>query len=136
MCGYAWDQRPRTSASSASASSAWGLAALLGTLATEVPHLIALEVLAGIGNAALTVLWWPMLTTLIPRERTGVFAGLSATVQSIALPASVVLAGGLIDVFGTYCVVFALLAVSAVLALPVFRWVQAPHEPESIPGRS
>jgi maltose/moltooligosaccharide transporter len=110
-----------------------GLAALLGAIATEVPHLIALEVLAGIGNAALSVLWWPMLTTLIPRERTGVFAGFSATVQSIALPASVVVAGGLVDAFGTYRVVFGLLAVSAVLALLVFRWVQPPRVPESLP---
>lgn len=107
-----------------------GLAALLGTVATEVPHLIALEVLAGIGNSALTVLWWPMLTTLIPQERTGVFAGLSATVQSIAIPASVTLAGALVDAFGTYRAVFALLAVSAVLAFVVFRWVNPPRETE------
>src|SRR5262249_21824847 len=32
-----------------------GLAALMGTVATDLPHLLALELLAGVGNAALTV---------------------------------------------------------------------------------
>src|SRR5207302_7147277 len=103
------------------------VAALLGTVATSLPHLLALEVLAGVGNAALTVLWWPMLTQLIPRDRTGVFAGLSATVQSIALPASVVLAGLLIDQFHTYRVSFAILAVMSVLALAVLAVVRVPR---------
>jgi MFS family permease len=104
-----------------------GLAALMGTVATDLPHLLALELLAGVGNAALTVLWWPMLTELIPRERAGVFAGLSATVQSIALPASVVLAGLLIDHFHTYRVSFAILAVMSVLALGVIAVVHLPR---------
>jgi maltose/moltooligosaccharide transporter len=107
-----------------------GVAALLGTVATELPHLLLVEVLAGVGNSALTVLWWPMLTELIPRERTGVFAGLSATVQSIALPASVVLAGVLIDAFDSYRVVFGLLALMSLLALGVCVWLrQAPRAP-------
>lgn len=107
-----------------------GVAALLGTVATDLPHLLLVEVLAGVGNSALTVLWWPMLTELIPRERTGVFAGLSATVQSIALPASVVLAGVLIDAFDSYRVVFGLLALMSLLALGVCVWLrQAPRAP-------
>jgi MFS family permease len=108
------------------------VAALMGTLATSLPHLLALEVLAGVGNAALTVLWWPMLTQLIPRDRTGVFAGLSATVQSVALPASVVLAGMLIDVVHTYRVTFVLLAIASLVALAVIATVRMP-EPESLP---
>src|SRR3954471_15656014 len=100
------------------------VAALLGTVATSLPHLLALEVLAGVGNAALTVLWWPMLTQLIPRDRTGVFAGLSATVQSIALPASVVLAGLLIDTLHTYRVTFVLLAIASLVALAIIATVR------------
>jgi MFS family permease len=103
-----------------------GVAALLGTVATDLPHLLALEVLAGVGNAALTVLWWPMLTQLIPRERSGVFAGLSATVQSIALPLSVVLSGALIDLTGTYRVAFVLLAAASLVALGVIATVRVP----------
>jgi MFS family permease len=102
------------------------VAALLGTVATERPHLLAVEVLAGVGNAALSVLWWPLLTELIPREQTGLFAGLAATVQSIALPASVVLAGALIDATHTYRVIFVVLAVAAMLALAVFVSVRVP----------
>jgi maltose/moltooligosaccharide transporter len=101
-------------------------AALLGTVATDRPHLLAVEVLAGVGNAALTVLWWPLLTELIPREQTGLFAGLAATVQSIALPASVVLAGVLIDAVHTYRMVFVVLAVMALMALAVFASVRVP----------
>ncbi len=102
------------------------VAALLGTAATTVPHLVILLVLAGVGNAALTVLWWPLLTQLIPPERAGVFAGLSATVQSLALPASVVLAGFLIDSFGTYRVTFVLLALASLVALAVIATVRVP----------
>jgi maltose/moltooligosaccharide transporter len=109
------------------------IAALLGTVATSLPQLLALEVLAGVGNAALTVLWWPMLTQLIPRDRTGVFAGLSATVQSIALPASVVLAGLLIDALHTYRVTFVLLAISSLVALAIIATVRLP-EAESRPA--
>ncbi len=58
------------------------------------------------------------------------FAGLSATVQSIALPASVVLAGVLIDAFDSYRVVFGLLALMSLLALGVCVWLrQAPRAP-------
>jgi Na+/melibiose symporter-like transporter len=102
-------------------------AALLGTVARDLPHLLALEVLAGVGNAALSVLWWPLLTTLIPPEKTGVFAGLSATVQSIALPASVILAGALIEGFGTYRVAFVLLGAAALVALAILGSVRVPR---------
>jgi len=102
-------------------------AALLGTVAHDLPHLVALEVLAGVGNAALSVLWWPLLTTLIPPAKTGVFAGLSATVQSIALPVSVVLSGLLIDAFATYRVAFVILGAAALGALAILGQVRIPR---------
>ncbi len=105
------------------------IAALLGTVATSLPQLVVLLVLAGVGNAALTVLWWPLLTQLIPPERSGVFAGLSATVQSVALPASVVLAGFLIDYFRTYRVTFVVLALASLVALAVIATVRLPVAP-------
>ncbi len=104
-----------------------GAAALLGTVATSLAEVLLFEVVAGVGTSALTVLWWPMLTTLIPHDRLGVFAGLSAAVQSIALPLSVVLAGALIDLLGTYRVVFAMLGVMCILALAVFAWLGPPR---------
>jgi MFS family permease len=109
------------------------VAALLGTVATDRPHLLAVEVLAGVGNAALTVLWWPLLSELIPREQTGLFAGLAATVQSVALPGSVVLAGALIDATHTYRVIFVVLAVAALLAFAVLAWVQVPRGADMAP---
>jgi len=108
-----------------------GMAALLGTVARDLPHLLLLELLAGVGNAALSVLWWPLLTTLIPREKTGVFAGLSATVQSIALPLSVVLSGFLIDTFDTYRVAFVVLAAASVAALAILLYVRVPRSTAS-----
>jgi predicted MFS family arabinose efflux permease len=48
----------------------------------------------------------------------------------------VLLAGALIDAFGTYRVVFAILAVAAALALVVFWWISPPQPNEGQPGAS
>jgi len=64
---------------------------------------------------------------LIPPEKTGVFAGLKAAADSIAIPLSIVVAAEVfLPRFG-YHGIFAMLAINIVLALAVLlRWVHVP----------
>lgn len=89
-------------------------------------------VLAGIGNGAATAVAWPLLTALIPHEKTGIFAGLKAAAESIAIPLSVVIASELfLPNFG-YRGIFAMLALNIGLALVLLlRFVHVPREPIS-----
>jgi predicted MFS family arabinose efflux permease len=97
-------------------------------------------VLAGIGNGAATAVAWPRLTALIPHEKTGIFAGLKAAAESVAIPLSVVIASELfLPRFG-YRGIFAMLAVNIVIALALLlRFVHVPPEavapsaPEVVP---
>jgi predicted MFS family arabinose efflux permease len=74
-------------------------------------------VLAGIGNGAATAMSWPLLTELIPSDETGVFAGLKAAADSIAIPLSIVVAAELfLPRFG-YRGIFAMLAINIAVAL-------------------
>jgi MFS family permease len=74
-------------------------------------------VLAGIGNGAATAMSWPLLTELIPSNETGVFAGLKAAADSIAIPLSIVVAAELfLPRFG-YRGIFAMLAINIAVAL-------------------
>ena len=93
------------------------LAAIGGTLVVDLPQTIVVVVLAGIGNGAATAMSWPLLTELIPSDQTGVFAGLKAAADSVALPLSIVVATQIfLPRFG-YRGIFAMLAVNIVVAL-------------------
>jgi hypothetical protein len=70
-----------------------------------------------VGNGAATAVAWPLLTALIPPEKTGVFAGLKAATESISIPLSVVVAAELFLPWLGYRGIFAMLAVSITLAL-------------------
>jgi Na+/melibiose symporter-like transporter len=98
----------------------WGvlvLAAIGGTQVTDLPQTIVVVVLAGIGNGAATAMSWPLLTELIPSDETGVFAGLKAAADSIAIPLSIVVAAELfLPRFG-YRGIFAMLAINIAVAL-------------------
>jgi Na+/melibiose symporter-like transporter len=98
----------------------WGVlvfAAIGGTLVTDLPQTIVVVVLAGIGNGAATAMSWPLLTELIPSDETGVFAGLKAAADSIAIPLSIVVAAELfLPRFG-YRGIFAMLAINIAVAL-------------------
>jgi Na+/melibiose symporter-like transporter len=92
-------------------------AAIGGTLVSDLPQTLIVVVLAGIGNGAATAMSWPLLTELIPPDETGVFAGLKAAADSIALPLSIVVAAELfLPRFG-YRGIFAMLAINIVIAL-------------------
>jgi maltose/moltooligosaccharide transporter len=76
----------------------WALlvvAAFGGTVIRELPETILVVVIAGIGNGAQTAVAWPLLTTLIDPDESGIFAGLKAAAESIAIPLSVFVAAEL-----------------------------------------
>jgi MFS family permease len=98
----------------------WGVLAVCaaaGVVVQTLPQTVLVVVLAGIGNGAATAVAWPLLTTLIPAEETGVFAGLKAAAESVAIPLSVVIASQVFLPTLGYRGIFAMLAVMIVLAL-------------------
>ena len=103
------------------------LAAFGGIVIQRLPETIAVVVLAGIGNGAATAVGWPLLAALVPAEKTGVFAGLKAAAESLAIPASVVVAAELFLPRFSYRGVFVLLAGGILIALFVLvRFVRPP----------
>jgi Na+/melibiose symporter-like transporter len=108
----------------------WGvlaIAAFGGIVIQHLPETIAVVVLAGIGNGAATAAGWPLLASLVPPEKTGVFAGLKAAAESIAIPASVVVAAELFLPRFSYRGVFVLLAGAILIALFILvRYVRPP----------
>jgi maltose/moltooligosaccharide transporter len=92
-----------------------------GTVIRELPETIVVVVLAGIGNGAQTAVSWPLLTALISPDETGIFAGLKAAAESVAIPLSVFVAA---EVFLNpnalnlgYRGIFFMLAISMVIAV-------------------
>ena len=116
----------------------WGLLAIAafgGIVIQRLPETIAVVALAGIGNGAATAAGWPLLAALVPPEKTGVFAGLKAAAESIAIPASVVVAAELFLPRFSYRGVFVLLAGAILVALFILiRYVRAPALPNAVAG--
>ena len=111
----------------------WSLlavAAIAGTVIQHLPETIAVVLVAGIGNGAATAVGWPLLASLIPPEKTGVFAGLKAAAESVAIPASVVVAAEVFLPRFSYRGIFVLLAGAILIALFVLiRFVRPPILP-------
>ncbi len=113
-----------------------GVTGLFAAFATNVPQSLFYMVLLGIGNAALTVLFFPYLTDLIPAERVGEFVGLSAFAETSGVFLSILLAGELINLnlFGLqYRLVFIVTAVFLLIAFIAVMFVKSklefePHE--------
>ncbi|MBX5490432.1 MAG: MFS transporter [Chloroflexi bacterium] len=93
-----------------------GAAALLGLVITTKEQGALVFLLAGIGNAASTVLTIPLLADLVPRERMGTASGVLAASGSVAAPLASVVAGALADAHGPRAI-FALMAAMIALAL-------------------
>ncbi len=105
-----------------------GIGAAGGAFMTTLTQTIIVLTIAGIGNGAATAVSWPLLTALIEPEQTGVFAGLKAAAESVAIPLSVVVASELFIPHLGYRGIFALLAVSIGLALVLLlRFVHVPE---------
>jgi maltose/moltooligosaccharide transporter len=114
----------------------WALLAVSavgGVLVTSLSEVAVVVVVAGIGNGAATAVTWPLLTALIPTEKTGVFAGLKAAAESVAIPLSVVVASEVfLPRFG-YRGIFAMLALNIILALVLLvRFVRVPRAAEPV----
>jgi maltose/moltooligosaccharide transporter len=108
------------------------VAALAGLVIRDVPQTIALALVAGAGNAAITATDWPLLSELVPPEETGVFAGLKTAFESVAIPVSVVVSSALIHFWG-YRMIFVVLAIGAAGALALLPSVGVPAKQET-PG--
>jgi maltose/moltooligosaccharide transporter len=117
----------------------WGLLAVSavgGVLITTLAQTIGIVVLAGVGNGAATAANWPLLTALIPPEKTGVFAGLKAAAESIAIPLSVVVAAEVFLPHFGYRGIFAMLAITIVVALVLLlRFVRVPPAAEPLTAK-
>ncbi|GAC1437448.1 MAG: SLC45 family MFS transporter [Chloroflexota bacterium] len=101
------------------------VAACGALIATTLGQVIPLMVLAGIGNGCLA-LSWPLLTLLVPPERMGVFAGLSASSGSLSAVFSGFVAAALVDHWG-YRSVFTVLLVAIVASLVTFTTLHVPR---------
>ncbi len=108
----------------------WALlaaAAFGGIVIQRLPETIAVVLLAGVGNGAATAAGWPLRAALVPPEKTGVFAGLKAAAESIAIPASVVVAAEIFLPRFSYRGVFVLLAGAILIAIFILaRYVKVP----------
>lgn len=104
-----------------------GAAALGGLAVQTVPQTLAVIVVAGVANAAISATNWPLLTELIPPAEVGVFTGIKTAFESVAIPASVVLSSALIGGWG-YRSIFAVLTLGASAAIAILATVR--------PGRS
>jgi Na+/melibiose symporter-like transporter len=94
------------------------ISAAFAMLAQSATQIIPVLVVAGIGNACYNALSWPLLTTLIPRQRVGVFAGLKSAAESISAFFSSFLAAGMVYFWG-YRSIFLVLLVSVVATIVV-----------------
>ena len=111
------------------------VAAFGGLVIQHLPETIVVVLIAGVGNGAATAAGWPLLASLIPAERTGVFAGLKTAAESIAVPASVAIAAELLIPRFSYRGIFVLLASTILVALFILvRYVRPPgRESTAIP---
>ena len=110
--------------------------AIGGALVATLPQTTIALAVAGIGNGAATAVAWPLLTALIPAEKTGVFAGLKAASESVAIPLSVVVAAEWFLPHLGYRGIFVMLAFTIVLALVLLLWLvrlPAPARPKPAP---
>ncbi|HEY8745508.1 MAG TPA: MFS transporter [Chloroflexota bacterium] len=99
--------------------------ALGGLVIQTVPQTVLIVILAGVANAAISATNWPLLTELIPADEVGVFAGIKTAFESVAIPASAIVAGALIGHWG-YRAIFGVLTFGAVLAVLVLATVVVP----------
>jgi Na+/melibiose symporter-like transporter len=100
-----------------------GGAVLIGSQAQTVAQAVAILVVTGAANALCTVLLFPLLTDLLPKDRAGEFTGLGAGVWELAQPLGAVFGGLAADATGTLRATLAVAAlltfVAAALLLPV-----------------
>ncbi|HYU18352.1 MAG TPA: MFS transporter, partial [Chloroflexota bacterium] len=79
----------------------YGAACLAGAAAQTVAQAFVILAAVGVANAACTVLLFPLLADLLPRDRAGELTGLGSAVWSISQPLGAAGAGLLADLTGS-----------------------------------
>ncbi len=97
-------------------------AAASALVVQSMAQVVPVLVLAGVGNACLT-LAWPLLSVLVPPERIGVFAGLMTSAQSVSAFFSAFVAALMVTAWG-YRSIFTVLLVAIVACVAVLLTVQ------------
>jgi MFS family permease len=98
------------------------IAAVNALWITTLAQVTMVLVVAGVGNAAQSAAAYPLMTELIPSEEVGWYTGLQTMALSVATPLTIFITSGLIN-RGSYRAIFAVCAVSMVLALFVLLTV-------------
>ena len=103
----------------------FGVAAIAAAFAPGMGTLIALRFVMGLGLGAETVVGYSIMAEFFPARTRGRWAGMIATVVTLGLPASAVLAWALVPIFG-WRVMFVLGGIGALVA-----WLLRTGLPES-----
>ena len=103
--GYLADRRGKKPVLAAGVH-AIGLVALVGSQVQTTQQALIAMAFVGLANGFWTALAVPLLIDLVPPERAAEMTGLGSAVWSLAQPIGAVVAGVLIDSFGTYRVSF------------------------------
>lgn len=103
----------------------FAVAAIAGSQVHGVAQAIPVMLLVGLGNAAPTALYLPLLADLVPRSRAGAYMGYAALIWSVAQPGGSLLAGILVDLTGSYRGIFVFAGVCMLAAALLMRGVPA-----------
>jgi maltose/moltooligosaccharide transporter len=74
-----------------------GVFALFSAFATSIPQLLLYLLFIGAANSAISVVFFPYLSDLVPQDRMGEFQGLSAAAETGGVGISVLISGALIN---------------------------------------
>jgi maltose/moltooligosaccharide transporter len=95
-----------------------GVFALLSAFATTIPQLLFYLLFIGSANSAISVVFFPYLSDLAPKDQMGYFQGLSAAAETGGVGISVLISGALINLnlYGSqYRPIFVVMAVFLLL---------------------
>ena len=98
--------------------------------ARSVAEILPLIAIAGLGNAAVNALTWPLLMQVVPSQRLGVFAGLKTAAESVSAFAAAFVAFAMIGLWGYHSIFLAQLlgTTGCILALRRVRVTDAVTE--------
>jgi MFS family permease len=105
----------------------FAIAAIAGSQVQNVAQAIPVMIFVGLGNAAPTALYLPLLADLVPRSRAGAYMGYANLVWSVAQPVGSFLAGLLVDATGSYRGIFIFAGICMVTASFLMRGVTSRH---------
>ncbi|MGB8646566.1 MAG: MFS transporter [Anaerolineae bacterium] len=116
-----------------------GIVALFAAFATSIPQLLFYLIFLGLGNAAVSILFFPYLSDLVRADQMGEFQGLSATAETGGIALSVLLAGALINLnlFDMkYRIIFIVTGIFLLLGVVAVSFVRAQLEAGAAPFNS